>query len=254
MKSLYLFNMKNMHKFLYPTASSSLPILIFLHTWCKNFYIVLSLCYFTWKSMAALRGKKSSQILHTNEMASRASLKFQGYSMKSFHFSKGNAWDTPTRIGLQWSEAPSLLLQGIPPFPFPHFHRFENPTGYYKSGRKSPAPFGLIRSCTLCKPFLSVSLGKVTTLPNWAVSHGLCQPVTRMIYSKLLGYSPVSAVLANDTLITKTKGQFSALVVLVISSTGHSRSLLPPRRTFSFWFAGCWPLLVFLPLHWSLLC
>lgn len=118
-----------------------------------------------------------------------------------------------------------MLLQGIPPFPFPHFHRSENPTGYYKSGRKSPAPFGLIRSCALCKPFLSVSLSKVTTLPNWAVSHGLCQPVTRMIYSKLLGYSHVSAVLANDTLITKPRVSFqllSFLSLVALDTVDHS--------------------------------
>lgn len=131
-----------------------------------------------------------------------------------------------------------MLLQGIPPFPFPHFHRSENPTGHYKGGRKSPAPFGLIKSCVPCKPSLSVSLSKVTTLQNWAISHGLCQPVIHMIYCKLLGCCRVSAVLTNDILITETKGQSSVLVVLVISSTGHSRSLLPPRRTFLFWFAG----------------
>lgn len=127
-----------------------------------------------------------------------------------------------------------MLLQGIPPFPFPYFHRSENPTVYYKGGRKSPAPFGLIKSCALCKPSLSVSLSEVTTLQNWAISHGLCQPVIRMTSSKLLGYCCMSAALTSDILMTESKGQSSVLVLLVISSPGHSGSLLPPRGTFLF--------------------
>ena len=153
-----------------------------------------------------------------------------------------------------------MLLQGTPPFPFPHFRKDLRILHAIKRVGERVLPNLVLSNSVHCAtPSPSVSLSKVITLKNWrSESWGVgfinqSSPWSALKYWESTVMFLVCSPMTSSLLKPVVNFQ-SLMTILVISSIGQSRSLLPPRRTFLSWSVGPWPLLVFPPPHCLLLC